>query len=78
MAREAKVIIRLDESIKTKFQQVAEERGMTISALGSYVIGTWVNEEEHKKDLQERLTLSLKSDILQVAKEFQIQELNRP
>lgn len=55
MARENKVMIRLTDDIKNDFKQMAEDYGMTISALGSYVIGKYVQEEKRKRKLQEEM-----------------------
>ena len=46
MAREDKVIIRLTVEVKQKFATIAEEMGMTVSALGSFVIGSFVRQQE--------------------------------
>jgi len=55
MARDEKVIIRLTDDIKSEFQQIAEEMGMTISALGSYVIGAYIREQKNKVAFQEKM-----------------------
>lgn len=64
MAREAKVIIRLDEDVKERLQENADKRGMTMSALGSYILGSWLLEEEHKKQMQLEVALAMKDKII--------------
>lgn len=51
MAREAKIIIRIKEDVKQKFQAHAESVGMSVSGLGAYVIGLWIYKQE--KDAKE-------------------------
>lgn len=55
MARDEKIVIRLTEEVKTDFQKMADDLGMTISALGSYVIGRYVKEEKKREMLQEQM-----------------------
>lgn len=45
MQREDKVIIRLSVEKKEEFQRLAEELGMTMSALGAYVIGNFLRTQ---------------------------------
>lgn len=46
MARNAKVIIMTDESIKERLQVYAEKMGMTVSGLGSFILGHWVYQQD--------------------------------
>jgi hypothetical protein len=55
MARDEKVVIRLRADVKEEFQRMAEELGMTISSLGSYVIGKFVRENKKSAALQEKM-----------------------
>lgn len=55
MARDSKVIIRLTDEIKEEFQSLADEYGMTISALGSYVIGKYIQQERRGKEFQKQM-----------------------
>lgn len=57
MARDSKVVIRLTDEVKEEFQKLADSYGMTISALGSYVIG------RHLSDIRKQQNLT--SDMLQ-------------
>lgn len=53
MAREAKIIIRIKQDVKEKFQTHAENLGMTVSGLGAYVIGLWLlKQEPDRKEVQ--------------------------
>lgn len=47
VARDERIIIRLKTEIRDDFAGYAELYGMTVSSLGSYVIGQWV--ANHKK-----------------------------
>ena len=55
MARDEKIVIRLTEEIKQEFQNTAEELGMTISALGSYIIGDYLRRLKNEKAFQEQM-----------------------
>jgi len=46
MAREAKVVIRLVEEKKDEFQELADQLGMSMSSLGSFVIGQWIYQQK--------------------------------
>lgn len=55
MARDERIIIRLRTDVKEEFQRLAEDMGMTISALGSYVIGKFVVDHKRNRELQEKM-----------------------
>ena len=55
MARDAKIIIRVPDEIKEDFQTIAESMGMTMSSLGAYCIGKFLNEEKNKKEMHEKM-----------------------
>lgn len=55
MARDERINIRLRADVKEEFQRMADELGMTISALGSYVIGKFVRENKKNAALQEKM-----------------------
>lgn len=55
MARDDKIIIRVSEDMKKDFQSLAESMGMTMSGLGAFVVGNYMREEKHKRDMQLRL-----------------------
>jgi antitoxin component of RelBE/YafQ-DinJ toxin-antitoxin module len=61
LQREEKVIIRLSADKKDEFQRLAEELGMTMSALGAYVIGNFLRTQRKVID-------PLVTDIAEVAK----------
>lgn len=66
MARDEKVIIRLTEETKNKFQSIAERYGLTISALGSYVIGEYVSRIEKNEEIQRKMFETLLKDMVEV------------
>jgi len=47
MAREEKIMVRLDPDVKREFQELCKEYGMTMSAYAAYLIGKEVRI--HKK-----------------------------
>jgi antitoxin component of RelBE/YafQ-DinJ toxin-antitoxin module len=55
LARDEKIVIRLTEDVKNRFQEIAERYGLTISALGSYVIGEYVAKVENNTRMQEKI-----------------------
>ncbi|MFB7138010.1 MULTISPECIES: hypothetical protein [Terrabacteria group] len=59
MARDEKLVIRLVESVKEDFQAYSEELGMTMSALGSYVVGEWIRQQKNKERLEEKSALAM-------------------
>jgi len=48
--REVKVIVRLTAEKKEEFQRLAEELGITMSALGAYVIGNFLRTQKKVLD----------------------------
>jgi len=46
MARNAKVIIMIDERVKERLQDYADRLGMTLSGLGAYILGHWVYQQD--------------------------------
>jgi predicted DNA-binding protein len=46
LARDARVNILTTEEIKQKLEYLAERMGMTTSALGSYIIGNFIYQQE--------------------------------
>lgn len=63
MARDEKVVIRLTPEIKQEFQSMAEEYGMTISALGSYCIGKFIRQQKNEQQLQEKMIPTLTENM---------------
>lgn len=49
MARDAHLVLRLSDAMKFRFQRLADRRGVTMSALGAVIIGSWVDAEETKE-----------------------------
>jgi antitoxin component of RelBE/YafQ-DinJ toxin-antitoxin module len=47
MARDARIIILTDEKIKNRMIEMAEQMGMTLSGLGSYVVGNFVHQQDN-------------------------------
>ncbi|OQP08980.1 hypothetical protein [Geobacillus thermoleovorans] len=66
MARDEKVIIRLTQETKNKFQSIADRYGLTISALGSYVIGEYVSRIEKNEEMQQKMFETLLEDMVEV------------
>lgn len=44
--REKKVVVRLSEEKHEEFQRLADELGLTMSALGAYVIGNFLRTQK--------------------------------
>lgn len=44
--RQERIVIRLNADMKRKLQAMAAEMGITMSALGAYVLGQWVINQE--------------------------------
>lgn len=55
MAREEKLVLKLEEKMKFQFQQYADQFGVTMSALGAFVIGQWVTSQNRLEAYNERL-----------------------
>jgi len=55
LLRDAQLMIRMTDSMKFRFQRLADRRGVTMSALAAVVIGSWVDSEEVK----ERVTVEM-------------------
>lgn len=66
MAREEYVKVRINADIKEEFQKLADEYGMTMSALGSFVIGSFVKQQ---RQLIEPLIANLGEKIVDTVKE---------
>lgn len=58
MARDEKVVIRLTDDVKSEFQVVAESMGMTISSLGSYVIGDYLRRLKSDRAITEKMAIA--------------------
>lgn len=55
MARDSKLVIRVTDEIKEEFERIADTYGMTISALGSYVVGRFIQQEKRTVEFQEKM-----------------------
>lgn len=55
MARDERVVIRIRSEVKDDFAKYAESYGMTISSLGSYVIGQWVANQKRMQPVVDRM-----------------------
>lgn len=54
--REAKLAIRLNETIKDRLQEYAESYGLSMSQLAAFIIGSWIsNQERIAKPLIEQI-----------------------
>jgi hypothetical protein len=72
MARDQFVKVRINSYIKEEFQKLADEYGMTMSALGSYVIGSFVKQQRKIidpliTDLGDRIVETVKEHIAKSA-----------
>jgi antitoxin component of RelBE/YafQ-DinJ toxin-antitoxin module len=47
MARDVRTIILTDEKIKNRIIEMVEQMGMTLSGLGSYVVGNFVHQQDN-------------------------------
>lgn len=52
MARDAKVMIRLEENSKAELDSFAESMGLTTSALGAFIIGSWLHSQKQNARMQ--------------------------
>lgn len=43
IARDTRVSIKVEQDMKFKLQDTAQKYGLTISALGAYIIGQWMS-----------------------------------
>jgi predicted transcriptional regulator len=66
MARDERVIIRLRTDVKDEFQRMADDMGMTISALGSYVIGKFVTDHKRNRELQEKMIAPAVDELIKL------------
>ncbi|WP_461202943.1 hypothetical protein [Anoxybacillus sp. TBDG-1] len=66
MARDERIIIRLRTDVKEEFQRLAEDMGMTISALGSYVIGKFVVDHKRNRELQEKMIVPAVNELVKM------------
>ncbi|WP_297987401.1 hypothetical protein [uncultured Anoxybacillus sp.] len=66
MARDERIIIRLRTDVKEEFQRLAEDMGMTISALGSYVIGKFVVDHKRNRELQEKMVVPAVNELVKM------------
>lgn len=55
-SRQERIIVRLNPDMKERFQEIAGQYGITMSALGAYVIGQWVvNQEGIRTQIPEKI-----------------------
>jgi len=66
LARDERIIIRLRTDVKEEFQRLAEDMGMTISALGSYVIGKFVVDHKRNRELQEKMVVPAVNELVKM------------
>uniref|UniRef100_UPI00300F910B hypothetical protein n=1 Tax=Anoxybacillus gonensis TaxID=198467 RepID=UPI00300F910B len=52
--------------VKEEFQDMAEQMGMTISALGSYVIGKFVVDHKRNRELQEKMIMPAVNELVKM------------
>lgn len=66
MARNAKVIIMMDERVKERLQGYADQLGMTLSGLGAYILGHWVYQQDK---MVNPFIERMKDELVQIAGE---------
>jgi len=66
MARNAKVIIMMDERVKERLQEYGDQLGMTLSGLGAYILGYWVYQQDK---MVNPFFEKIKDAMVQVARE---------
>lgn len=70
MARNSTIHIAVRDDIKVRFARIANEYGMTMSALASYIIGQYVcNHEKVISPLGDEVKLLVMSKLNQAAEE---------
>lgn len=55
MARDEKLVIKLEERMKFQFQAYADRMGVTMSALGAFVVGQWVDAQNRLNSVSENM-----------------------
>lgn len=48
MARDTRIMFKVEKDVKDSFEALAKEYGLTISSYGAYVIGAHLKEKEEK------------------------------
>jgi hypothetical protein len=74
MARVERVNVMLEPKIKQKFSEHAEAMGLSDSALGAFVIGQWVRQQEMvigpmlkmAKEMMEKEVVEVKKEVEEV------------
>jgi len=70
MARNATIHIAVRDDIRERFAKIANEYGMTMSALASYIIGQYVyNHEKVINPLGDEIKFLIKEKFNQVVRE---------
>ena len=70
MARNATIHIAVRDDIRERFAKIANEYGMTMSALASYIIGQYVyNHEKVVSPLGDEIKFLIMSKLNQVVRE---------
>lgn len=47
MARDARIVIMIDEKIKNRLTEMADQMGITLSGLGSFILGQYVKQQDY-------------------------------
>lgn len=47
MARDARIVIMIDEKIKERLIEMADQMGITLSGLGSFILGQYVKQQDY-------------------------------
>jgi len=65
LARDEKLMIRLDEKMKFQFQMYADRYGVTMSALGAVIIGEWVDAQNLQAQAREKVLETAQASVKQ-------------
>lgn len=66
MARDAKLIVMVDERVKERLHFYADQLGMTLSGLGAYILGHWVYQQDK---MVNPLIEQMKDAMVQIARD---------
>lgn len=72
MARDARIVIMIDEKIKNRLIEMADQMGMTLSGLGSYILGHYVKQQDEiVKPMTEKIVKQMMEMTREMMKEDQ-------
>jgi len=77
VARDEKVVIRITAEVKEEMEKICASRGLTLSALGAYAIGTYVEQERKKNELTQKSLDVMLPSMQTLLEGYAVEELNR-